>query len=481
MSQQELELPKGWVETKLGDIAIRLQAGGTPDTDEPTYYKNGTIPFVKIDDITDSKTKYLETTKIKITTTGLKNSSAWLVPKNLLLYSMYASYGLPIINKIEVATSQAIIVYQPPKDLIILDFIYYFLKFMGPFSVKKGTTQKNLNAKIVKNYQILLPPLKEQERIVSKIEELFLKIDSSKQLLEKTKFQLTQYKQSLLKSAFSGNLTKVWRQKNLEKIENIGDFINLIKKANNEKNHEFLEISHDFLDNVPDLPLEWNYVLLSNLGDLERGRSRHRPRNDPILFDGKYPFIQTGIVRNSNGKITSFKQTYNDVGLAQSRLFPTNTICITIAANIADSAVLTFPACFPDSVVGFNGFLNLINNKFILYYIQSIKSKLRSIAPSTAQKNINLEILQNILVPMMSYEEQKEIIRKIEHGFLVINNIHKNIDSMLQNMEILKISIFKKAFQGKLVPQNPNDESAEILLEKINNITKNKSVNSGNN
>ncbi len=144
MSEQKLELPNGWAETTLDNIAIHLQAGGTPSTKKPEYYQKGTIPFVKIDDITDSKTKYLETTKVKITKQGLDDSSAWLVPENSLLYSMYASYGLPIINKIKVATSQAIIVYQQPKDLISLDFMYYFLKFIGPFSITKGTTQKNL-------------------------------------------------------------------------------------------------------------------------------------------------------------------------------------------------------------------------------------------------------------------------------------------------------------------------------------------------
>ena len=159
----------------------------------------------------------METTKVKITKQGLDDSSAWLVPENSLLYSMYASYGLPIINKIKVATSQAIIVYQQPKDLISLDFVYYFLKFIGPFSATKGTTQKNLNAGIVKNYKVLLPPLNEQKRIVSKIEELFSKIDSTKQSLEQTKLQLELYRQSLLKSAFE----KLGEKFDLHSLDNI--------------------------------------------------------------------------------------------------------------------------------------------------------------------------------------------------------------------------------------------------------------------
>ena len=199
-------LPKGWVETKLEDIAIHLQAGGTPSTKKPEYYKNGTIPFVKIDDITDSNTRYLETTKIKITEQGLENSAAWIIPENSILYTMYASYGIPIINKIKVATSQAMIVYRPPKDLISLDFVYYFLKFMKPFVVTRGTTQRNLNAGIVKNLRVLLPPLNEQKRITSKIEELFSKIDYIKSLTPLADNKIDLLKTSILKQAFQGKL-----------------------------------------------------------------------------------------------------------------------------------------------------------------------------------------------------------------------------------------------------------------------------------
>ena len=206
MTQQKLVLPKGWVETKLEDIAIHLQAGGTPSTKKPEYYKNGTIPFVKIDDITDSNTRYLETTKIKITEQGLENSAAWIIPENSILYTMYASYGIPIINKIKVATSQAIIAYLPPKDLISLDFVYYFLKFMKSFVIPKGTTQKNLNAGIVKNIRVLLPPLNEQKRIVSKIEELFSHIDYIKSLTPITGNKLYLMEVSILKQAFQGKL-----------------------------------------------------------------------------------------------------------------------------------------------------------------------------------------------------------------------------------------------------------------------------------
>src|SRR5258708_839279 len=104
---------------------------------------------------------------------------------------------------------------------------------------------------------------------------------------------------------------------------------------------------------IPALPAGWELKKLSDLGEVSRGRSRHRPRYDPILYGGRYPFIQTSDVKASAGRITKYQQTYNDVGLAQSRLWPAGSMLITIAANIAETGILTFDACFPDSIVGF--------------------------------------------------------------------------------------------------------------------------------
>src|SRR5262249_53223165 len=101
-----------------------------------------------------------------------------------------------------------------------------------------------------------------------------------------------------------------------------------------------------------ELPKGWTFAKFSELGEFGRGKSRHRPRNDPKLYkDGKYPLVQTGDVARANGVIHTSTGLYNEIGLAQSRLWPEGTLCITIAANIADSSLLGFPACIPDSVV----------------------------------------------------------------------------------------------------------------------------------
>ena len=97
----------------------------------------------------------------------------------------------------------------------------------------------------------------------------------------------------------------------------------------------------------------WQKSLFAEVGKLDRGRSKYRPRDEPSLYGGRYPFLQTGEIANANGEIKTYTQTYSEKGLAQSRMWPAGTLCITIAANIGKTAILTFPACFPDSIVGF--------------------------------------------------------------------------------------------------------------------------------
>ena len=168
--------------------------------------------------------------------------------------------------------------------------------------------------------------------------------------------------------------------------------------------------------NAPfDLPTGWTWARLPEVGTFGRGKSKHRPRNDPVLYEnGKYPFIQTGDVARSGGTIKTYTGRYNDVGLAQSALWPTGTLCITIAANIADSGILAFDACFPDSVVGLIPHDSLECARYFEYFIRTAKANLQDFAPSTAQKNINLGILTELLIPLPPLAEQRRIVAKVD-------------------------------------------------------------------
>jgi type I restriction enzyme S subunit len=154
---------------------------------------------------------------------------------------------------------------------------------------------------------------------------------------------------------------------------------------------------------------EWRVQKISSLGEFERGKSKHRPRDAAHLYGGLYPFIQTGDITNSGGRITTFRQTYSDAGLAQSRIWPAGTLAITIAANIAETALLTFPACFPDSVVGFTADKAKADVRFIEYLFQAMRKQVKSHAYGSAQENINLEVLRKLEFPIPCLETQTKI------------------------------------------------------------------------
>ena len=164
-----------------------------------------------------------------------------------------------------------------------------------------------------------------------------------------------------------------------------------------------------------DLPTGWAWARFAQLGEFGRGKSKHRPRNDPSLFSpGIYPLIQTGEVSRACQFITEVHSHYSDVGLAQSRLWPAGTLCITIAANIADSAILSFDACFPDSVVGFIPAKAFDDARYFLVFMKTARQRLIDFAPSTAQKNINLDVLNSVLIPLPPLAEQHRIVARVE-------------------------------------------------------------------
>ncbi|MDG6970664.1 MAG: restriction endonuclease subunit S [Nitrososphaerota archaeon] len=207
-------------------------------------------------------------------------------------------------------------------------------------------------------------------------------------------------------------------------------------------------------------------VPLSALGELARGKSRHRPRDEPRLYGGPYPFVQTGGIRSSGGWIRNHSQTYSEEGLAQSRLWPEGTLCITIAANIAETGILTFPACFPDSVVGFVS-SDPVLTRWIQVVLRERKATLDAAAPATAQKNINLKTLARIGIPLPKTEAMKEAVDYVERGLSLVDVTQRSAASLMFRAQKLRETILRVAFSGHLVPQDPNDEPASVLLERI--------------
>ena len=213
----------------------------------------------------------------------------------------------------------------------------------------------------------------------------------------------------------------------------------------------------------------WEKKPLANLGSLNRGVSKHRPRNAPDLLGGKYPLIQTGEVSNAGTYITSYTQTYSDIGFAQSKLWSSGTLCITIAANIAQTGILTFDACFPDSVVGFIPYddeSNVLYVHGLFWFFQAILEKN---APAAAQKNINLEILRGLEVPKPPINTQGEFAAIAEK----VEGIKSRYQQSLTELGDLYGTLSRKAFKGELdlsrvpLPDIKPEEEKVVVVEPL--------------
>lgn len=329
--------------------------------------------------------------------------------------------------------------------------------------LKTGMSESGMNLTHERFATLRIPvaPAAEQRRIVAKLDALTARTARARADLDRIPALAARYKQAVLAKAFSGELTAEWRARR-QAIEAVEPRHGAGMRAKYKLEADAPEFSPPY--NVPD---GWRWLRLPELGELDRGKSRHRPRDDARLFGGAYPFVQTGEVRAAERYLTAFSKTYSDFGLRQSKLWPRGTVCITIAANIAESAVLGVDACFPDSVVGFVADSDRCLPEYVEYFVRTAKAELEQFAPATAQKNINLEVLGVIRVPTAPLEEQAEIVRRVDSVFAEIDRLSAEAAAARRLLDRLDQAILAKAFRGELVPQDPADEPASVLLEHI--------------
>ena len=207
--------------------------------------------------------------------------------------------------------------------------------------------------------------------------------------------------------------------------------------------------------------IEWKKVTLDQMGIISRGRSKHRPRNDARLFGGSYPFIQTGDIGSAGLYVTEYSQTYNEEGLAQSKLWEKDTLCITIAANIADTALLAFPACFPDSIMGFTPHKNIANVKFVKYCFDVLQKDCQQISQGTAQDNLSWKKLSTILFPCPPIEIQNKIATILSRYDSLIENYQKQIKLLEESAQRL----YKEWFIDLRFPGHENTKIVVGLPE----------------
>jgi len=420
-------VPKGWATTDFGSLLTHIVGGGTPSKSVPTFFE-GDVPFMTVKDMTE---RFPRDTVDHISEEAIQNSATIVVPADTLIVATRMSLGKVVRPRFKTAINQDL------KAIFLADgvdktFVEHWWRYRSSFiqNLGTGTTVKGVRLKDISTLSINLAPLNEQKRIADKLDALLSRVDACRERLDRVPQILKHFRHAVLAAATSGALTEKWRKTN-------------------------------------SLKRNWPRARLAEIGELGRGKSRHRPRNDPRLYGGTYPFIQTGDVAQSGGTIHAHTQTYSAFGLAQSKLWPAGTVCITIAANIADTAILSYPTCFPDSVVGFVANPLRCLPQFVKWWIDVIRTELEAFAPATAQKNINLAVLNNVELELPPLVEQREIVRRVENLFAFADRLKTRYTVARAQTDSMTPALLEKAFRGELVPQEPNDEPAEKLLERI--------------
>ena len=207
--------------------------------------------------------------------------------------------------------------------------------------------------------------------------------------------------------------------------------------------------------------MSWECKTLDQLGEVSRGRSKHRPRNDPSLFGGEYPFIQTADVKAANFYITEYDTTYNEKGLAQSKLWHPGTLCITIAANIADTGILAMDACFPDSVMGFLPYEGIADVRFVKYCFDILQQNCKKISQGAAQDNLSWEKLSTILFPAPPIEVQTKIADMLS----IYDDLIENNQKQIKLLEEAAQRLYKEWFVDLRFPGHENTPISDGIPE----------------
>lgn len=373
----------------------------------------------------------------------------------------FGGYGIIPASLEGAIVSSHYYLYELDKKQILPEFLEIFIKtglIQEQIKAVGSTNYSRISAKEVLEYEIYCPSIKRQKEIIKFFKNAIKVINPLTKEISHQKNLLTQLKKSILQEAIEGKLTADWRKENptvesaevlLQRIKAEKQQLIAEKKIKKEK-----PLPKIGKEEIPfDLPEGWVWCRLQETGLFRRGKSKHRPRNAPFLYEnGSIPFVQTGEIARSkytNYKIKSCKAYYNENGLAQSKLWKKGTMCITIAANIAQTGFLTFDACFPDSVVGFTVLSDDCIAKYIRCFIDLTKSNIEKYAPATAQKNINLGIIHELILPLPPEKEQAIIVKKVENLQEKINALQTQIHQSESHARMLLQAVLKEAFASE--------------------------------
>ena len=482
-------LPPSWLKTTLGEVFTWL-GGGTPARSNAAYY-GGTIPWVTITDLNDG---LVVNTHNYLTEIAIENSSAKLIPVNSVMIGLYGSIGKLGIAGKELTTNQAIASAIPNFEEFNSKFLFYYLAYSKQNLAKlgSGVTQKNIYISNLKEYEFYLPPFQEQIRIADKIDELFSELDNGIEELETAQKKLELYRQSLLKSAVEGELSKKWRESQTE-VSETGEqlLVRILKERRErweqEKLKEFAEkgknppknwqekypkpVQPD-TNNLPQLPEGWVWAGNNQVALIQLGRQR-----SPSKLKGENPqkYIRAANITESGisledvlemdfteKEVQNYQLKTGDVLLTEASGSPQHVGRPAIWENFNDEIY-----CFQNTVIRFQGILILPEYAYFIFLAYQKLGKFSELSGGVGINHLSANKFSMVCIPLPSLDEQKFIIKELKLKLDMQEHQLNELKSLIQLNKAQKQNILKDAFTGVLVEQDNNDEPAQVLLERI--------------
>ena len=393
---------EGWEIKKLGDIATVSSGNSAPQ--KKVLFENGNFPFIRTSDVGKIKKGFINSCVDYLNEDGIKGLK--LFKKGTILFpksgaSTFLNHR--VMMEIDSYVSSHLATIKAVNSMADDRYLLHYLTTIDARDLMQDIAYPSLKISDINLIKIPLPTLSEQQRIVTILDEVFEAIAKAKANAEQNLKNSKELFESYLQGVFE-NKGEGWEEKTLAQISSM----------------------------------------------FGRGKSKHRPRNFTGLYGGDYPFIQTGDIRNCDHYVTKYTQTYNEMGLAQSKLWPAGTICITIAANIAETGVLAFDACFPDSVIGLVVDQKIADRDFVEYLLQFFKTRLQALGKGSAQANLNMGTFENELFPIPPLKQQQSIVQKLDALSLETKRLEAIYQQKINDLEELKKSVLQKAFAGEL-------------------------------
>ncbi|MGG7666902.1 restriction endonuclease subunit S [Dyadobacter sp. BHUBP1] len=492
------DIPETWVWTTLDNIGL-IVGGGTPATDEPAFW-GGRIPWITPADLSSHAGKLVFGGARTITEEGLNNSSAIVLPPQAVLFSSRAPIGYVAIAGMELATNQGFKSIVPLQEMSS-DYVYFYLKFAKDEAIKRasGTTFLEISGAAFAKIPIPLPSYGEQRRIVAKLEELLSEINSSEQYLRQATKQLSIFREAILEQAFTGELTKEYRESQglNSTAEVLSDINSEIHKAYQNEVDEWHGAVRTWIEggkkgtkprrtitkhkkNISTLPTEshpyhipdgWCWVRSESL--LSYVTSGSRDWKKYYSSEGSY-FIRTQDIKTNTLVYdnAAFVKLPDHVEGKRSRIQKGDLLMTITGANVGKIAHVSVdpPEAYVSQSVALIRPLLKELSPYLHMYLQATTTGAKFIEEmvyGVGRPVLSLVNMNDIPIPLCSFQEQKEILSLVAEKLSLIGNLEQAIELGFQQVQLLREAIMKRAFTGKLVDQHLEEGTGQELLERL--------------